>query len=121
MARLSFLNALIDVEVHKKQEPGSDIEIRVKQDKRKTNIEVQNYTSGAGWPKTANETWKNRHDLFTFVLLTDPAVESIQGKIKKYEFFQRRDVFVMSEKQLSEMIATIASMVIARSKVETQG
>jgi hypothetical protein len=114
VALLSFLNALIQVEVHKRQQQGGDIEVTMKRGKRRINIEVQQDVSGKNWPNTV-KTWSKRHDLYTFIVLTEPFVERLRSTIVKYPFFKRENVFLISEAQLSELVATIAALVIGRS------
>jgi len=87
VARLSFLNAYIEVKVHKKQKKGGDIEITIKNGKQRINIEVQQDVSGTNWPNTV-DTWSKRHGLYTFVVLTEPFVERLRSTIRKYPFFE---------------------------------
>ena len=86
----------------------------MKRGKRRINIEVQQDVSGKNWPNTV-KTWSKRHDLYTFIVLTEPFVERLRSTIVKYPFFKRENVFLISEAQLSELVATIAALVIGRS------
>lgn len=116
-AKMTYLMNLTEINVSKKQKRGSDIEIVIKKNKRKINIEVQQFDSGAGWKTKTIPSWENRHDLFTFIIFTEPTIERIVKLIpqhQEYNFFRRDDVFLFSETQIQEIVSFIGTIVLTK-------
>jgi hypothetical protein len=114
-ARLRFLRNRITVKVNKGSRAGSDIEIISKKTGRRINIEIQQFDSGSPWTTKTIPSWEARHDLYTFIVFTEPATERVvklSETKEAYSFFNRDDVFILSEAQIGELVSTIAFLTL---------
>jgi hypothetical protein len=115
LGRLRFLRNDTEVEVNKGKSRGADILVRVPKKKRRVNVEIQQFDSGKSWKEQTIPTWKARHKGYTLVVFSEPALERVMSKldvIPEYSFFKQSGVHLFSDRQLSELVAFLGTLVL---------
>lgn len=117
-SRLNFLKNIVTIQTNHGSKHGSDIEIYIlkNESERRINIEIQQFDSSSGWKTTTIPSWKNRHDLATLIVFTEPTLERVlnPNKIKQpaYQFFRQKDVFLFHDKQLEDVVSLLIKLCI---------
>lgn len=114
-ARLAYLRGSVTIEVSKDNIQGADIRVATGGVCKVINIEVQQFDSGGPWKTKTLPSWKRRHSYATIVVFTEPTLERVLsniGKVKEYNFFNQKDVYLFADTQLAELISFIGTLVL---------
>jgi hypothetical protein len=107
----------VDIKVSRGARTGPDIQLITKKEKKKINLEIQQFDSGRPWRTQIIPSWKERHEFLTLIVFPEPVLERVISKIdaiQEYEFFKQEDVLLFSDAQISELVSFIGSIVLTK-------